>query len=99
MNLLWTLIEAPRPICAQRFETAEQASRCVKWLEIQGFEVLYVQKGRASPLIIIRPNPLCDKLEGAVAVYERGQRFERRYKMVTRLHCEVRWDDTAGGAQ
>lgn len=96
MNLHLSLIKTFRPICAQRFEIAEQASRCVKWLQIQGFEVLYVQKGRDNPSIIIRPSPLCDKLEGAVAVYERSLRFERRYKTVTRLHCEVRWEDKGG---
>lgn len=90
----WAIVETTKQ--AHRLAIAEQATRCIKWLRIQGFEVRHVQKGRASPLIIIQPSPLCDKLEGAVAVYERGLRFERRYKVVTRLDCEVRWADQGG---
>lgn len=98
--MIGALIDAParaRPVCAQRFEIAERANHCVKWLKIQGFDVLCVQKGRNGPLIIVRRSPLCDQLEGAVAVYERALRFERRYMVVARLDCEVRWDQ--GGVQ
>jgi hypothetical protein len=91
----WEIIETPKQ---QRFEIAEQANRCVKWLTIQGFDVLRVYKGLGSPLITIRPSPLCDKLEGAVAVYERNLKGAQRYKKVLRLDCEVRWEDKGGTA-
>lgn len=91
--MTWALIETPKQ---QRFEVAEQANRCVKWLKIQGFEVLRVQKGQRVPLITIRTCPLCDQLEGAIAVYERSLKGAQRYKKVMRLDCEVRWEDKGG---
>lgn len=98
MNAHWTLIETKRPVCAQRFEIAEQANHCVKWLKVQGFVVPHVQQGRCSPLIIIRPSPLCEQIEGAIGVYERSLHGEQRYKVAMRLGCEVRWDDLGGAA-
>lgn len=92
----WEIIETPSQ---QRFEVAEQANHCVKWLKIQGFEVLRVYKGlNGAPLITIRTSPLCDKFEGAIAVYERSLKGVQRYKKVMRLDCEVRWEDKAGAA-
>lgn len=91
----WQIVETVKQ--AQRREVAEMANRCIKWLRIQGFEVRHVQKGNnGNPLIIINPSPLCDKLEGAVAIYEHSLNYERRYKTVNRLDCEVRWEDKGG---
>lgn len=72
--------------------------RCVQWLKVQGFDVLAVQQGPRVPRVHIKPGPLCDKLEGAIAHYERSAAGERRYKVVVRLGCEVRWSDNGGAA-
>lgn len=87
----WYFIQSVRQ--AQRLDIAERADRCVKWLKIQGFEVLRVEQG---PRIIIRTCPLCDKFEGAIETYERNLQAAHRYKKVMRLDCEVRWE--IGGA-
>jgi hypothetical protein len=86
----------PRPTLDERMDTAVQASRCVKWLLVQGFEVLGVQKGPRNPRITIRTSPLCDQLEGAVRMFERVGKAEKRYFVAIRFGCEVRW--TEGGA-
>ena len=83
-----TVFSAP----ARRLWIAEQADYCAKWLKAQGLEVLRVEKGQLTqPRIIIRTSPLCERIEGAVHIYERGLQGERRYKTVARLGCEVRW--------
>lgn len=81
---------------AQRLVIAEKASHCIKWLRIQGFVVRHVLKGHNGPLIIVEASPLCDQLEGAIAVYERSLKGAQRYKKVMRLDCEVRWEDKGG---
>lgn len=90
----------------QRLWLADQADRCVKWLKSQGLEVLYINRGAhplpridsrpVTPRIYIKASPLCGQFEGVTSMYERGMNGERRYKMVMRHHCEVRWVD--GGA-
>lgn len=87
-----TLKFTPSP--ALRLETAVQSDRCAKWLKAQGFEVLCVQKGPRNPRITIRTSPLCDQLEGAVRMYERVGKTERRYWVAIRFGCEVRWTET-----
>lgn len=85
---------------AHRLRVAVQADHCVKWLEAQGLQVLFVAYTHPAPRltaralpprIYIRPGALCDLIEGAVQVYERNSQCERRYKMALRLGCEVRW--------
>jgi hypothetical protein len=94
----WQLIEHPH--ATARLAIAEQADRCAKWLKAQGLEVLRVEKGpRTPPRITIRTSPLCERIEGAVHIYERGLQGERRYKTVMRLGCEVRWDEQVAHAR
>jgi hypothetical protein len=86
----------PHAFCGsqvERIEVARQADQCVKWLIIQGFEVLYMQKGLSCPRVIIRNSPLCKSLDGAVHMYQRGLQGERRYYFAIRFDCEVRWAD------
>lgn len=85
---------------ARRFWIAEQAGSCATWLKAQGLEVLRVEKSpHTPPRIVIRPSPLCDSFDGAVAFYSRATNHsrtvqaEQRYKMVMRFGCEVRWED------
>ncbi len=79
------------PVTRRRW-IAEQVDICTKWCKVQGLEVLRVEKSlRTPPRIYIKPSTLCDRLEGAVACYERGPHGERRYKMAIRFGCEVRW--------
>jgi len=102
MSNLQRQIPTPVPVStyhatpAERLAAAERADYCVRWLKIQGFEVLYVQKGPRNPRVIIRTSPLCEKLEGAVRMYERIGKTEKRYWVAIRFDCEVRWTD--GGA-
>lgn len=100
----WQLIE--HPPAAARLAIAEQANHCVKWLQAQGLEVLRVEKGpRTPPRIILRPSPLCDRFEGAVACYSRALNHartvqaEQRYKTAMRFGCEVRWAETESEVQ
>lgn len=79
------------PSPAERVTVAKATDSCVRWLKVQGFEVLYMQKGLRLPRVIIRPSPLCDSLDGAVHRYERGMYGERRYWFAIRFDCEVRW--------
>lgn len=79
------------PSPAERVTVAKETDSCVRWLKVQGFEVLYVQKGLHLPRVIIRTSPLCNSLEGAVHRYERGLYGERRYWFAIRFDCEVRW--------
>lgn len=101
----WELIEreaaTPRPpriTLEDRLAHAAKADPCVKWLKLQGFDVLYVQRGmlNASPRIVIRAEPLCDQLEGSVHRFERIGKVESRYRVAIRFDCEVRWYE--GGA-
>ena len=78
---------------AERAEVARQADQCVKWLTVQGFEVLYIQKGLSHPRVHIRNSPLCKSLDGAVHMYQRGASGEQRYWFAIRFGCEVRWSD------
>ena len=78
---------------AERIAVARQASQCVRWLIIQGFEVLYIQKGVSLPRVFIRNSPLCKSLDGAVHMFERGLSGEHRYYFAIRFDCEVRWQD------
>lgn len=87
---------------AGRSEAAEQVEKCVKWLHLQGFEVLGAQVGTRNPRITVRASPLCDQLDGAVRRFERTAQGERRYRVALRLDCEVRWADaeqSRGGKQ
>ena len=87
------------PAAARRLWIAGQADYCARWLKVQGLEVLLVEKGtRTPPRIHVRYSPLCDRIEGAVMVYERSVQGERRYKSVMRFGCEVRWEDKRGAA-
>lgn len=94
MNLAQQNVHLPRTVA---FELANRAHRCVQWLKDQGFEVLHVQQGLRNPRVIIRTCMLCNQLDGAVLMYERLdqslRRSERRYWMVLRHNCEVRWAD------
>lgn len=79
---------------AERLEAAAQADFCVKWLQAQGFEVLYVHKGPRNPRVNIRTSPLCEQLEGAVRMYERLHgKPAKRYWVAIRFGCEVRWTE------
>lgn len=103
MSNLQRQLPAPVPVFPfhatpdERLAAAARADYCVRWLKSQGFEVLYVQKGPRNPRVIIRTSPLCEKLEGAVRMYERLHgKPEKRYWVAIRFDCEVRWTD--GGA-
>lgn len=83
--------EIARQEAWQRHRIADQADPCVRWLKVQGFRVLRVERGALGPRVIINDSPLCKHLEGVVAAYERGPEGERRYSFVRRMDCEVRW--------
>lgn len=111
----WLFIEIPR--CEQRAATlhaaeqrrqiATKADYCVKWLKVQGFDVLRVEQGAVGPRIIIRTSPLCKQLDGTVSAYsriccantgaarrtatEKSSKSEQRYSFAFRFDCEVRW--------
>ena len=98
----WTLIETPPAVRAttlhaaeQRREVAAQADYCVKWLAAQGFDVVRVEKGAVGPRIVIRYSPLCKRLDGTVAAYQRAAGTEQRYSFAFRFGCEVRWTEVA----
>lgn len=109
----WELIESevsshrpPRVTPEDRMARAAKADPCVKWLKLQGFDVMYVQHGplNSSPRIVIRTEPLCDQLEGSVHRFERVGKVESRYRVAIRFGCEVRWYEASatksnGGAQ
>lgn len=78
-----------------RRRIAQQVHQCSRWLKVQGFEILRVAGGFCQPRIIIKPGPLCGRLEGAVEAYERGPCGERRYRYAVRFGCLVEWE---GGA-
>lgn len=78
---------------AERVEVAKATEPCVRWLKVQGLDVLYVQKGLDKPRVFIRNSPLCDKLDGAVHRFERSGGVEKRYWFAIRFGCEVRWND------
>lgn len=86
-------LRTPRITLADRLTHAAKADPCVKWLKVQGYDVLYVQRGilNSPPRIIIRAEPLCDQLEGAVHRFERVGKVESRYRVAIRFDCEVRW--------
>lgn len=80
-------------LAAQRREIALQATRCVNWLKVNGFEVLHVQRGACQqPIIIIRNGWLNSKLQGSVDAYERTAGGAFRFRYVSRFDCQVRWD-------
>lgn len=110
----WALVEnRPRSIATmlqaaeQRRALAFRADYCVKWLKVQGFDVLRVEKGAVGPRIIIRTSPLCKQLDGTVSAYSRvccantgaarrtvadkSDKTEQRYSFAFRFDCEVRW--------
>jgi hypothetical protein len=76
---------------ASTSENNWNVERCINWLKDQGFDVLYAQRGKRLPRIAIRVSPLCDRLEGAVRMYERTEMGELRYWVAIRFDCEVRW--------
>jgi hypothetical protein len=76
---------------------AQEADPCVRWLRVQGFDVLHITRGLHGKVrITIRTCPLCDPLEGAVWMFERLGNTEYRYWVAMRFGCEVRW--VQGGA-
>lgn len=88
---------APRRIHSAelRRQIAAKAYQCARWLRANGFEVLAVMGGLRQPRVVIKPSPLCDRLDGVVAAYERGPYGERRYRYAVRFDCMVEWE---GGA-
>lgn len=88
----------PRITLSARLALAQQADGCVKWLKAQGFDVIRVEKGACGPRIIIRPSPLCKKLDGTVAGYSRlascNRNNELRYSFTYRFDCEVWWAES-----
>lgn len=86
-----TLCPGTGPSAAERLALAQQASQCVDWLFISGFEVLQVTKGLDKPRVFIRNSPLCKKLNGVIHRYERSKQSESRYWFTIRFDCEVRW--------
>ncbi len=80
---------------AARRKIALQASKCVTWLRVNGFEILVVLGGSFQPRIVIKPSSLCNMLDGVVQAYERTRHGERRYSYVSRFDCMVEWE---GGA-
>lgn len=81
----------------RRRALARKAHQCACWCKASGFEVLAVMGGLRQPRVVIKPSPLCDELEGAVAAYERGVCGARRYRYAVRFGCMVEWA-THGGA-
>lgn len=93
------IIETPsKPTREQRYNLAIKADYCIKWLEAQGLEVIYVDVGFMGPRITIHSSELCNLFEDVVFTYERGLQGERRYGYVMRFYCEVRWV-VEGGVQ
>lgn len=83
---------------ALRMYNAAAVCTCMRWLRAEGFEIIKIEESGHMPRLYIRAAEACDKLEGAVRVYERDRHTERRYFMVTRHDCEVRWADHGGNA-
>lgn len=88
---------APRRIhnAELRRQIATKAYQCARWLRANGFEVLAVMGGLRQPRVVIKAGPLCDRLDGVVAAFERGPCGERRYRYAVRFGCMVEWE---GGA-
>lgn len=100
MSPNWKLIESSTQqrevalmAAEQRRIIATKADYCVRWLKVQGFEVVRVEQGAVGPRIIIRHSPLCKQLDGTVSAYERSKKAEQRYSFAFRFDCEVRWMD------
>lgn len=79
----------------RRRELAQKAHQCARWLKVNGFEVIAVAGGMRQPRVLIKPDPLCDRLEGAVSAYERSPRGERHYRYAVRFDCMVEWMEGA----
>lgn len=92
-----TQLRVEAPVWPQHFKEADKKdsvqkiARCAHWLHAQGFQVICAQAGGRNPRIIIGASLLCEQLEGAVRMYERGPQGERRYWVAIRFGCEVRW--------
>lgn len=74
------------------------ATRCVNWLKSQGFTVLNVTIGRRNPRIEIVASRLCNALEGAVCMTERGAQGQKQCWVANRFDCEVRWTESGVAA-
>lgn len=105
-SINWHFVDTPacrhsRPSVERRLQIAAQANQCVKWLEINGFEVICISKEILTPpRIIIRNSPLCNELDGVAMGYERNKRGSKHYRFVMRFDCEVRWEIlTVSGVQ
>lgn len=75
-----------------RRQIAMKAYQCARWLQISGFEVLAVMGGLRQPRVIIKADPLCERLDGVVEAYERSLHGERRYRYAVRFGCMVEWE-------
>lgn len=84
MNMPFRLVEsAPDKV---------QLQACLTWLEVHGFTVFNVAKMKKPPKITLYyKSSICDKLEGAVEVFQRTAGGERRYRFCHRFGCELRW--------
>lgn len=76
-----------------RRQIAQQAYQCARWLKANHFEVQHIDRNAVKqPIIIIRNEYLCTKLEGAVEAFERTPDGAYRFNYVVRFDCQVRWD-------
>lgn len=80
-----------------RRQIAGRVQQCYRWLCVNGFEVLVVQRKIVQPRIVIKHDQaLCDALEGVIDAFERIDQRERRYRYVVRFDVMVEWE--IGGA-
>lgn len=78
-----------------RRRLAQRVYQCSQWLRVSKFEILRVAGGFCQPRIVIKPSPLCAKLDGTVDAYERTRHGERRYRYAVRFGCMVEWEGDA----
>ena len=79
----------------ERLQIAQVADYCAKWLRANGIEVLRVEGDTEQPCIIVKHNAMCDRFDGIVHAYERGERGERRTGWVFRFGCQIKWVEPA----
>ncbi len=84
---------AARRNSVERRLLATAADQCAKWLKASNIEVLALDSSHATPVIIVRHCPECDRFEGIVKAYQRGPNWSKRYSFVIRMGCEIRWNE------
>jgi hypothetical protein len=92
--MTFEIVEIPTRLRGESWlDIARKADQCAKWLKVNGFVVLCIEREHDMPHITVRYSPLCEELEGAVDGYSRIGKGSRYYRSVIRFDCEVRWDN------